>query len=183
MNDSFHFLSLIGLRGAGKTTVARELATILGWNWNDADQEVERRAGRSIAEIFSTEGEDAFREIEAEILASLVSRNKCVLATGGGAVLRESNRALLRNAGPVIWLTCDLATMLARIESDAASRLRRPLLAGSHRAAEIELLMKSREPLYSECATLSVDSAGKSPAAIAREIVDRLYAARQGAVS
>ena len=89
-------LSLIGYRGAGKTTIAARLAERLGWAWLDADDELEERAGRTIADIFAADGETAFRDLEAEIAAELSGRADVVLAWGGGVVLREENRRCIR---------------------------------------------------------------------------------------
>ena len=89
-------LSLIGYRGVGKTTIAALLAEHLGWPWLDADQELERRAGRTIADIFAADGEEAFRDLETEIAADLSQRTKTVLAWGGGVILREENRRCIR---------------------------------------------------------------------------------------
>src|SRR5882762_6964820 len=97
-------VALIGYLGTGKTTVARQLALALGWDWVDADVEVELRAGRSIAAIFADRGEPAFRDLEATILADLIGRDREVLALGGGIVLRATNRTLLDQAGHVVWL-------------------------------------------------------------------------------
>ncbi|HEX4150325.1 MAG TPA: shikimate kinase, partial [Pirellulales bacterium] len=88
-------IALIGYRGTGKTAVARALADRLGWQWLDADAELEARAGRSIAEIFAADGEEAFRNLESGVLAELGQRSRTVLATGGGVVLRDTNRELL----------------------------------------------------------------------------------------
>ena len=100
-------LLLIGYRGTGKTTVARLLAERLGWQWLDADEELERRAGKTIAAIFADEGESAFRDLESQVLADLVQRDRHIIALGGGVVLRPENRALIKQAGTVVWLTAD----------------------------------------------------------------------------
>jgi len=90
-------LILIGYRATGKTTLARLLAGRLGWEWIDADVEIERRAGKSIAEIFADDGQTAFRDLEAEVIADLCKKERLVLAAGGGAPLRPENRAFLYN--------------------------------------------------------------------------------------
>src|SRR5436190_19410550 len=97
-------LFLIGYRGSGKTTVAAALAQRLGWPWIDADVELERRAGRSIKEIFATEGEAGFRDRESATLANLAQRDGWIVALGGGAVLREQNRQAIAGRGKVVWL-------------------------------------------------------------------------------
>lgn len=167
-------LVLIGYRGTGKTTVARELARRLGWEWVDADVEVELRAGLSIAEIFAARGEEAFRDLESRVLAELAPRRRLVLAAGGGAVLRGENRALLRQCGRVIWLKAEPATLWKRIQSDAATEGRRPRLTSRGGEAEIMELLAQRTPLYQECADLAVDTEGKSAAQVAQEIVAAL---------
>src|SRR5438874_12765383 len=101
---------LVGPRGSGKSTVAQLLAARLGWDWVDADAELEARCGRSIREVFAEEGEQGFRQHEAEVLAELGRRSNVVIATGGGAVLREDNRERLRRGG-VVWLTARVDTL------------------------------------------------------------------------
>src|SRR5437879_3867198 len=96
---------LIGFRGTGKTTVGQLIAARLGWSFADVDARIETGAGKSIAEIFATEGETSFRDREAAALTELCARSACVVATGGGAVLREANRAVLKANGFVAWLT------------------------------------------------------------------------------
>jgi shikimate kinase len=165
-------LLLIGYRGTGKTAVARQLGLSLGWDWVDADVEVELRAGRSIAAIFAADGEEAFRELECSVLADLVRRDRTVLALGGGVVLRPANRSLLRAAGKVIWLQAALETIERRLADDPTTAARRPPLTVGG-ADEIRELLARREPLYRECADLIVDTQQKSPAEIAAEIVAR----------
>ena len=108
-------LTLIGYRATGKTTLARLLAERLGWDWIDADVEIERRAGKSIARIFAEDGEPAFRDMEAEVIADLCRRDRLVLAAGGGAPLRPESRRAMREAGKVVWLTARPETILARM--------------------------------------------------------------------
>jgi len=166
-------LLLIGYRGTGKTAVARQLGLSLGWDWVDADVEVELRAGRSIAAIFAANGEEAFRELESSVLADLVKRNRTVLALGGGVVLRPENRALLRAAGKVIWLQAELETIERRLAEDPLTAQRRPPLTGGG-VDEIRELLARREPLYRECADLIVDTEQKSPSEIAAEILRQI---------
>ena len=94
-------VTLIGYRATGKTTLAKLLAGRLGWDWIDADSEIERRAGKTIAMIFSEDGEPAFRDLEAEVVADLCGRDRLVLAVGGGAPLREASRRAMRRRGRV----------------------------------------------------------------------------------
>jgi len=161
---------LIGLRGTGKTTVGRLLAEKLSLPFYDADVELEARAGRSIREIFETEGETRFRDLESEILQELLQRGPAVVAAGGGVVLRESNRQRMRAAQKVVWLTADVETLWQRLQGDDATWGRRPnLIAGGR--TEIEELLRQRESLYGACADLSVNTTGRTPGEIVGEIL------------
>lgn len=167
-------LALIGYRGTGKTTVAQQLALRLGWDWVDADVEVELRAGKSIAAIFADDGEPAFRDLEAEVVADLSTRERVVLALGGGAILREANRAALGHCGAVVWLRASIPTIEARLAADATTASRRPNLTSSSGRQEIAEVLAVRTPIYQACATLEVDTEGKTPERIADEIVGAL---------
>jgi shikimate kinase len=162
---------LIGPRGSGKTTVGRLLANRLGWEFVDADQQLEARAGQSIAEIFASEGEVGFRSREAELLGELTGRENHVIACGGGVVLRPENRARLRTGGFCIYLTGDSPTLFGRIACDPATADRRPALTGLPGALEIEQILREREPLYREVAHLSVATDGRSPADVVSDIL------------
>jgi shikimate kinase len=165
---------LIGYRGTGKTTVAQQLALRLGWDWVDADVEIELRAGKSIAAIFADEGEPAFRDLESQVLAATIGRERIVLAAGGGVVLREENRRLLRTAGKVVWLTADVATILARVAADRTTAVRRPQLTTAGGEAEVRQLLAQRTPLYRQVADMEIDTEGRSPAEIVEEIARKM---------
>src|SRR5438270_6171487 len=167
-------IALVGYRGAGKTAVARQLALNLGWDWVDADVEVELAAGRSIAAIFADDGEPAFRDLEATVLADLIQRDHTILALGGGVVLRPSNRTLIRQAGRVVWLMATPETIAARLAADETTASRRPNLTAAGGLDEIRRLLDERAPLYRQCCDLEIDSVGKSPAEVASEIVEKL---------
>jgi shikimate kinase len=168
MNESLVFL--IGPRGSGKSTVARLLARELGWEWLDADEELEKRYGRSIRAIFAAEGETGFRDKETVVLAELCRLSRHVIATGGGVVLRAGNREQLRASGRVVWLTADVETLWQRLQGDASTAERRPALTVGGRE-EIEEVLRSRDPLYRHCADLVIDTAVRSPAEGAADIL------------
>lgn len=168
---------LIGYRGTGKSTVGRLVATQLRMEFVDADEELERRAGRTIREIFASGGEESFRDLEAVVIGDLLQRDNLVAALGGGAVLRLDSRAQIRQArNCVVWLQADAQTLDQRISADAATSQRRPNLTSTGGLAEIERLLAIREPLYRECAEFAVDTAGKTPEQIATEVVSLLVA-------
>jgi len=148
-------IALVGLMGSGKTTVGRRLAKLLDRPFVDADEEVEARSGRTIAEIFREDGEDRFRDLESDVLASLLADPEApVIATGGGAVLRQRNRDLLRQPDvTVVWLEASPAFLASRVQRKA----HRPLLAGAESPRELlERLHAEREPLYREVVDLSL---------------------------
>lgn len=165
-------LVLIGYRGTGKTTVARELARRLGWDWVDADVEVELRAGKSIAAIFADDGEPRFRDLEAAVIAELAQRPRTVVAAGGGVVLRPENRAVLAEAREgVVWLRASVATLVARIAADATTAARRPALTAAGSVAEVGPLLAEREPLYQAVATVAIETDDRSPQAIVEDLL------------
>ena len=165
---------LIGYRGSGKTSVARELAARLGYDWIDADNVVEGEAGKTIAAIFADGGEAAFRDWETRVVGTLSRKRRTVVALGGGAVLREENRQAICAAGPVVWLTASVDAILERVAADSTTASRRPNLTTAGGRAEIEALLAIRTPFYRQCATLVVDTEGKTTAEVAEEIAAKL---------
>jgi len=173
MTKAQNFIALIGYRGTGKTTVARLLANSLRWSWIDADVELERRAEKTINEFFAQEGETAFRNLETQVVLDLTQRERIVLALGGGAVLREENRAAIRR-GTVVWLQADAATIFARTSTDPTTPERRPNLTAVGGLAEIEQLLAAREPLYRDCADFAVATVGITPDQVVDQVVSLL---------
>jgi shikimate kinase len=135
---------LVGMMGAGKSTVGRRLATRLGLHFVDADVEIEAAAGMTIAEIFATHGEQYFRDGEARVIARLMEGGPVVLATGGGAFMREETRDRIRARGISLWLKADADVLLRRVKR----RSDRPLLQTADPAATIEKLIAERYPVY-----------------------------------
>jgi shikimate kinase len=164
-------LVLIGYRATGKSQAARVLSARLGWPWFDADDQIERRAGCSIARIFDEQGEEAFRALESEIVAELAERPRSVLALGGGAVMRAENREAIARQGRVAWLTASPETILRRIQADADSSARRPNLTAAGGITEIIATLAERNPVYRQCAHLVVDTEDKTPAEVADAIL------------
>ncbi len=164
-------LVLIGYRGTGKSQVARLLAERTGWPWLDTDDQIETLAGKSIAQIFSQEGEEAFRDWEARVVADLATRRHFVLALGGGAVMRTENREAIATQGRVVWLTASPETIWRRIRTDAATAGRRPNLTAAGGISEIVATLRAREPIYRQSAHLVIDTEAKTPADVADAIL------------
>lgn len=163
---------LVGLMGAGKTTVGRALARKADKTFYDSDQEIEARTGVRVATIFDIEGEVRFREREAQVIADLVRLNDIVLATGGGAVLREDNRRLLAEHGTVIYLRANIDDLLARTQFDR----NRPLLRTADPRAKLASLFEQRDPLYREIADLVIDTTQQNVNVLVNHLEERLIA-------
>jgi len=169
---------LVGPMAAGKSRIGRELAQRCGLRLMDADAEIEREAGASIAAIFEHEGEAGFRRRERAMLADLLMQDGIVLATGGGAVLDAGTRALLPERGFVVHLDASPAIQLGRAAGNAA----RPLLQHPDPSAVLHTLAEERDPLYAEVAALRVDTDDLSPSQVCARIVAKLPAClRSGA--
>lgn len=139
---------LVGPMGAGKTTIGRQLADLLRWEFMDSDHEIEARTGANIPWIFDIEGETGFRQREAMVIDALTQREQIVLATGGGAIMRAENRAALRARGTVIYLETPVERQLERTARDH----NRPLLQTPDPRAKLTALLAERDPLYREVA-------------------------------
>lgn len=161
---------LVGLMGAGKSTIGRHLAKSLGMEFVDSDHEIERRTGASIPLIFDVEGEAGFRQREKKVIAELTRRNGIVLATGGGVVLDPDNRDCLRERGKVIYLYATVEQLLARTAKDR----NRPLLQTADPRARLQELMTARDALYREVADVVVDTGGRTAHSAEREILAKI---------
>ncbi|MFC1536668.1 shikimate kinase [Pseudomonadota bacterium] len=138
---------LIGLMGSGKSSIGRRLAKHFGTSLIDLDNYIVEKAGKSIPEIFAEQGEEGFRDLESEALNEVLGRHG-VIATGGGAVLREENRKLLKEHPPVIWLKASPEFLARRIDGDS----NRPLIAAGETLKKLQQLAEVRYPLYEQCA-------------------------------
>ena len=161
---------LVGLMGAGKTSVGRLLARRLGKTFYDCDHEIERCTGVRVPVIFEIEGEAGFRARERRMLAELAHRENVVLATGGGAVLAPENRALLKAHGIVVYLCASPADLYQRTKHDR----NRPLLQTENPLQKLTDLYHERDPLYREIASLVVDTGNQSLSSLAHRLEQRL---------
>lgn len=161
---------LVGLMGAGKTSVGRLLARRLKLRFFDSDHEIERRCGVKIPVIFEIEGEAGFRNREEQAIAELTALHGIVLATGGGAVVAADNRRRLAANGTVIYLNARPEDLYKRVRHDR----NRPLLASGDPLARLRALHAERDPLYRAVADLVVDTGAQSVPALVRELIDRL---------
>jgi shikimate kinase len=168
---------LVGMMGAGKSSIGRRLAQRLGLGFVDADAEIEAAAGMTIAEIFARDGEPYFRSGEARVIARLLDQGPQVLATGGGAFMNGETRASIAQKGISVWLKADFDVLMRRVKRRSADR---PMLQGDP-AERVRHLMDERYPVYAE-ADLMVMSRDVPHETIVNEIVTAL-AARLGVVA
>lgn len=157
---------LVGLMGAGKSTVGKSLAKVLDKSFYDSDHEIERRTGVNIPLIFELEGEAGFRKRETQAIAELVGLRDIVLATGGGAVLMPENRKLLADHGTVIYLRANVEELWHRTRGDR----NRPLLQTENPRERLQALYAQRDPLYTEIADFVIDTGGQPVSAIVSQI-------------
>jgi shikimate kinase len=170
---------LVGMMGVGKSSVGRRLATRLGIPFVDADAEIEKAAGMSIADIFSRHGEADFRSGEARVIARLLDGGPQVLAAGGGAFMNSNTRDAIRAKGVSIWLKADLDVLLRRINK---RRNDRPLLQTADPGETLRVLLAEREPIYAQ-ADLTVQSSDVAHDAIVVDIIAALASLLKGAAS
>ncbi len=161
---------LVGPMGAGKSTIGRLLAETLGVDFFDVDREIEERAGVDIPWIFDMEGEEGFREREAQMLRDLSDSTGAVVSTGGGAVLREENRSLMMARGTVVYLQTSVDEQIRRTAKDR----KRPLLQKGNPEATLRCLMAEREPLYLRLADYCIATDHRGPRAVVQELVSKI---------
>lgn len=162
---------LVGMPGSGKSTVGRQLARLLGWQLLDSDAEIERELGHSIRSHFEQHGEESFRALEEATIARLAVLPRVVLATGGGAVLREANRQALKGQGnTVVYLRAGVDDLVRRLRHDT----QRPLLQDVDPAVRLRQLFAQRDPLYRAVADHVVDTGRSSVSSIAHLLAMQL---------
>ena len=170
---------LVGMMGAGKTTVGRALATRMKREFVDTDRLLVDRTGVPVATVFEIEGEEGFRKRESAILREVCEHDERVVATGGGIVLAEENLAVMREAGTVVYLRARIESRWDRTRHDSS----RPLLATANPRERLAELLKQREPLYRAAAHIVVDSGPQSAATLVNRVLAALRAQSTGAAS
>ena len=161
---------LIGPMGSGKSTIGNIMAKRLNREFQDSDHYIEERTGVDIARIFDIEGEEGFRERESNALCDLLSQNNRVIATGGGSVLREENRRLLKQNGYIVFLDTSVNQQMARLRRDK----KRPLLQTENPRERLEALFAERRPIYLDLADLAVKTDKRVARRLAADIISRL---------
>ena len=169
LQQSDKTIVLVGLMGAGKTSVGRKLANVLEMDFVDLDEEISKAAGCSIEDIFDDYGEEAFRDVEERVIARLLEEKPQVLATGGGAFMNPRSRPLIKERGISVWLRADLDVLVRR----TSRRGGRPLLKNKDHRTTLGILIKERGPVYAE-ADIVIDSREDGPEVTARDIKQAL---------
>jgi shikimate kinase len=169
---------LVGMMGAGKTTLGRALAHRLGRRFVDTDKILVDRTGVPVATIFEIEGEDGFRRRESQVIAEFLAGGDCVVATGGGAVLAEENRRMMRDHGVVVYLRARAESLWERTRHDTT----RPLLATPDPRATIAEMVQKRDPLYRDAAHVIVDTGAQSAATVVNRVIAALERHAAGTV-
>ena len=164
-------LFLVGMMGAGKTTIGRSLARILNREFVDLDHELEARCGVRVSLIFDIEGEEGFRKRETTLLEECSRRRGIVLATGGGAILAPENRTYLKERGVVVYLRASADELYRRVARDR----NRPLLQTADPKSRIRSLLEEREPLYEEVASLTFETGSMPVAQVVRSLIPLLH--------
>ena len=165
-----HNIILIGFMGCGKSTIGRELKRLLGYHFVDMDAEIEAREHKSITSIFAEEGESVFRQKETELLQEFLAKgiDHNVISTGGGAILNDENRSIIKSLGYVVWLKADALTIYHRTKKNHA----RPILQTANPQQVIADLLAQRTPIYQECAHLTIEVKGLNRTEIAGGIIE-----------
>tara|TARA_B100001142_G_C14011666_1_gene530673 strand:- start:60 stop:614 length:555 start_codon:yes stop_codon:yes gene_type:complete len=166
MQQTEKIIVLIGLMGAGKTSVGRKLANLINMDFVDVDEEISKAAGCSVEDIFNKYGEDAFRDVEERVMARLLNEKTRVLATGGGAIMNPRTRKLVKACSISVWLNADIEVLVQRTNK----RGDRPLLKNKDHGNILKKLLKERGPVYAE-ADICIDSSEDGPDVTAKNIM------------
>lgn len=161
---------LIGFMGTGKSTVSAQLKKMLGMKEIDTDALIVEQEGMTISDIFAQKGEEAFRNMETDLLRRLKDEKNLIVSCGGGMALRDENATIMKEAGTVVWLTATPETILKRVKNDDS----RPLLRGNKNVEFIGDLLEKRRPKYEAASDISVETDGRSVQDICEEIISRL---------
>lgn len=173
VNDNIY---LIGLMGVGKTTIGKQLAKALAMPFYDSDKAIKDSTGVDIPTIFEFEGEEGFRVREAKMIEKLTQLQGIVMATGGGAILREENRNHLKENGFIVYLHCSIDRILERTRRDT----QRPLLKTDNPRKRLQQLLEERHPLYLSCADIKIDTDVFRTKTVIKQILDAYSARKQG---
>jgi len=171
-SDEAFRIALIGMPGSGKSTIGKAASARLGLAYVDVDQEIEQRIGSSVRSFFERHGEPAFRDLETEVLRDLLAGRPCLIATGGGAVLREENRHVLRSRALCVYLEASSRLLWSRLRRDR----RRPLLQFEDAEQRLRAMTAERAPLYRQTAPIVIETDGFSFNGVVDELVARVTA-------
>lgn len=178
--DPIQHLYLTGYRGTGKSAVGLSLASLLDRPAIDLDQVIELNCGKSIREIFDEGGEALFRDLESEALVAVSESDAAVISLGGGAILKQENRDIVRRTGICVWLRAKPETIVQRINADASTRQSRPPLTSLDPLAEIREMLRTRHSLYDAVSEYQIDTDRQSAEQVANEVVRAIEAELTG---
>ncbi|AWB34634.1 shikimate kinase AroK [Orrella marina] len=170
MNQKHASIYLVGMMGSGKSTIGKVLARSLNMPFMDLDHQIESKCGVKIPLIFEIEGEEGFRKREAQVLEEVTRQTGIVMATGGGAILQEHNRALLRERGIVVYLKASVEELYRRTCRDR----NRPLLATQDPKARLREILADREALYDEVADIIMETSSSTVTSVAHKLIERI---------
>jgi shikimate kinase len=165
---------LTGYRATGKSSIGKILADLLGFDFIDTDEAIEKRQGETIAEMVGRGGWDLFRSKEENLLLELAQNKNKVIATGGGSVMHEKAWAKLRKNALVVWLTADIKTICQRLAADSDTDDQRPPLTEMGTMNEIAMVLNQRQPLYEKSSDITIHTEGKKPEEVADIILNEL---------
>ena len=163
-------IAVYGFMGVGKTTIGRLLAERLGYGFIDMDEEIEKRTGTSISEIFGIQGEQKFRLLESELVKELAEKDNLVIACGGGAIANRENAETMRRSSRMVYLTASIPEIIKRTRRNND----RPLLDVSDPVQTASFLLEKREPIYREFSEIKIDTTDRTPVEVVEQILEEL---------